>query len=1000
MMKKSSKSSRTFFTSLQLFTVILMMPRPEVFCSENQRTNHIIDCRQASPWIDLQGAHHIGAPSKIESGDIGTSSAAYFGYYFDWEHAGDCYEVKPAVSLITVYGKPSNEAPGPSPVWSEEFYEINIDNGSIPLIRLEELWWFARGMYMGLDPEEKVYIAVGDQLENMAAPLLTEDSYEWTSSDPGVVYVDDAGMATGIAPGVCRLTAIDSSSGDSGESVEIEVKNVAALVKKEVLKGMTYTFLAVGQNEPLVWQSDDPGRGSIDEESGIFTAHAAGSVTIRVTDSQGYMDQHTIKILDFLISPRTPARWDDLAVGEEVQLTLEGEYEGETEWKYDDTILTFDEESLSYTAAAPGTTYLYLSASDIRISNILTIRVREVAISNPWNLHTIPGEELRFNARRPGANEFEWISTNPAVGTVSDEGIFTSLSPGVCRIKAKTGDWESFSDPITVHEVLIMSEHWTFFDLWVQEWAKYFPEAWFQYGNEIGGQGDPLLTSYSSLYDGFTEANRHVYENIKSISPDIPLIAQSNADPDAFLELLDRGISQWIDAYSTNGFFCSVDLRQMGLFPEQAQQGTDPDAWFEFLMNSPGVDPDKDWILTDVTIEGNYQSVRTPLSMPTALGYLKDFISSNGKKFNALIWYSMDYLIHPRVEQDRDWEGYHHYKTMLQRIHEPDSRAQYPIDISTYFDGDGISYESNYTDGDFDGSGKTYSAELMPESGSVAYTTLDGVPWLMPDKNDSALNYLSCSGQVIEFPTGRYGEVHLIGAGTGGSIPAPDIPRGEIGLSEEGEFIFRYQDGLKQTEMISMSNWYSGGVHGEWPALTMRHFHTASGPAYEYDFQNNLLYDNPAFIWDYTIFTDGSRVLESITLPLNSNMKILGLTLTSAPEPGLSVEVISNYPEYSSGDEFCIELFIDNQGPKTNVAKYIALEVHGQFWFWPDWNQTGDEPGSIEQIPSNSRLQSTVISFEWPEDSGSEQGLFFWAGLFHPQEISLIDYDVCSFDYH
>jgi hypothetical protein len=112
------------------------------------------------------------------------------------------------------------------------------------------------------------------------------------------------------------------------------------------------------------------------------------------------------------------------------------------------------------------------------------------------------------------------------------------------------------------------------------------------------------------------------------------------------------------------------------------------------------------------------------------------------------------------------------------------------IDLSSYFNNDGISYNTNRLDGDFDGHGMTFLAEELPESNYIL--TLHGIDFLFPDKSDGAKNNLILEEQTIPVPVNTYSGIYILGASECGSF--------------EEEVILQYADGDHETVLLSLSN--------------------------------------------------------------------------------------------------------------------------------------------------------------------------------------------------
>lgn len=80
-----------------------------------------------------------------------------------------------------------------------------------------------------------------------------------------------------------------------------------------------------------------------------------------------------------------------------------------------------------------------------------------------------------------------------------------------------------------------------------------------------------------------------------------------------------------------------------------------------------------------------------------------------------------------------------------------------PLDLP--FNLDAVSYNRNKADGDFDGKGTTFPAELLPET-----INAEGILFRMGPKADGANNALACQGQTIKLPQGKFNRLYLLAA--------------------------------------------------------------------------------------------------------------------------------------------------------------------------------------------------------------------------------------------
>jgi len=88
------------------------------------------------------------------------------------------------------------------------------------------------------------------------------------------------------------------------------------------------------------------------------------------------------------------------------------------------------------------------------------------------------------------------------------------------------------------------------------------------------------------------------------------------------------------------------------------------------------------------------------------------------------------------------------------KLENPGSR-----ELDLPFNADGYSFDSNKSDGDFDGSGKTIPAELVPDQFIV-----DGIPFKTGPKTDGQKNILICRGQGIQLPAGKFNSLYILAA--------------------------------------------------------------------------------------------------------------------------------------------------------------------------------------------------------------------------------------------
>lgn len=131
----------------------------------------------------------------------------------------------------------------------------------------------------------------------------------------------------------------------------------------------------------------------------------------------------------------------------------------------------------------------------------------------------------------------------------------------------------------------------------------------------------------------------------------------------------------------------------------------------------------------------------------------------------------------------------------LRRASLKNMKAPQSISVALPFNLDGISTDDNRQDGDFDGKGRSFAAELLPST-----LMLDGIKFKMGDATNGSKNVLACQGQRITLPKGDYNRLYIIAAAVGGDTT--------------GDFTLTTRDGKTQTSELKIQEW--SGVIGQW----------------------------------------------------------------------------------------------------------------------------------------------------------------------------------------
>lgn len=195
------------------------------------------------------------------------------------------------------------------------------------------------------------------------------------------------------------------------------------------------------------------------------------------------------------------------------------------------------------------------------------------------------------------------------------------------------------------------------------------------------------------------------------------------------------------------------------------------------------------------------------------------------------------------------------------------------------YDTDVVSSRAKRDDGDMDGNGGTYPAELFPN-----HLNREGVDFTLGATADGDKNALTAHGQTIELPDGNFNRVHLLVAANGdagghikiGAIEQPfNVPNWTGYIGQWDNRIWdspipevSYNPAQKTVGLIP------GYIKRTPVAWFATHHNTPSGDAYyEYSYLFQLSYDLPP----------GTK---SLTLPDNSQLRVFAVSV--AREPGVT----------------------------------------------------------------------------------------------------------------
>jgi hypothetical protein len=173
------------------------------------------------------------------------------------------------------------------------------------------------------------------------------------------------------------------------------------------------------------------------------------------------------------------------------------------------------------------------------------------------------------------------------------------------------------------------------------------------------------------------------------------------------------------------------------------------------------------------------------------------------------------------------------------------------VDLSSEFNLNGIYQDGmTYTSGGLDGTGYSYSSNLLTTSRVFNGTLFDFGP-------ANQLDAVGCSGQSVALPAGQFSSLMLLATGVEGN-------------QSSQTFTINYTDGTSSKIVQSLSDWFTPQKFtGEFEGVSM---------AYR-NFDNGTKDKRTFNLYAYRFALNSAKTVQSVTLPNNSKVIVLAGTL-------------------------------------------------------------------------------------------------------------------------
>jgi hypothetical protein len=175
------------------------------------------------------------------------------------------------------------------------------------------------------------------------------------------------------------------------------------------------------------------------------------------------------------------------------------------------------------------------------------------------------------------------------------------------------------------------------------------------------------------------------------------------------------------------------------------------------------------------------------------------------------------------------------------------------VDLAPARNHDGTATVEAPSDGNFDNSGWSYDAALLPAAGTWDW---NGVTYAAPVTSGTTPNFVEGRGQTILVPAASRSSIHVIGSTHNGDVSTA--------------LRLTYTDGSVQSVPIALTDWAAGSGHnGNQVAIAMDH-RIKGGSGVD---------GPPVQLFGTTVAADPGKQLQSISLPGDDRFEVYAVSL-------------------------------------------------------------------------------------------------------------------------
>ena len=302
------------------------------------------------------------------------------------------------------------------------------------------------------------------QLEAKVSPAEADNKkLKWTSLTPDIATVTEDGMMTGLKMGTAKVKAETTDGSNLSNIFEVQVMALlvstislpaeSSIVKTESMK-LEYSILPLAlANQKLKWSSNATNIASVDESTGVITAHKVGDaiITATATDGSGISASTTIRVTPLKVSqiemPKEISLLHTLSKQIEVNIAPELADNKTLKWTSDnEDVATVTQEGVVKGLKVGKANITVMATDGSGVSATCKVTVKPVVIDlSTKTINLRKGESyaeqiVNVLPENYDHNEVVWASADNTIASINSEGVITAVKPGITTIKYSLGN--------------------------------------------------------------------------------------------------------------------------------------------------------------------------------------------------------------------------------------------------------------------------------------------------------------------------------------------------------------------------------------------------------------------------------------------------------------------------------------------------------------------------------------------------------------------------------